>query len=110
LRPGDNLVVSGAFTGHVASARASGVPEDATSDGTHALGRIGYRLWSDGLSNVQVGGSFSRLLTVGGGADANGAHSLTLQDQPEIRVDGNSARDRCPPRAEHSGASKRRPI
>jgi phosphate-selective porin OprO/OprP len=90
LRSGDNLVVSGAFTGHVASRRPSEIPDDATGKGTYILGRVAYRLWSDGLSNIQVGGSMSRILTVGGAAAPGGARTLTLEDQPEIRVDGNS--------------------
>jgi phosphate-selective porin OprO/OprP len=89
FRSGDNLVVSGTFTGHLASRRASEFPGDATADGTHALGRIAYRLWSDSVSNMQLGGSFARKLTVGGDAAPGALRSMTLEDRPEIRVDGN---------------------
>lgn len=89
LRPGDNLVLSAAYTGHV-SARTSDNPDDATVDGTHVLGRVAYRLWSDGLSNVQIGASGSRILGMGDGAGEGAARTLMLQDRPEIRVDGNS--------------------
>jgi phosphate-selective porin OprO/OprP len=89
LRSGDNLVLSAAYTGHV-SARTSDIPDDSTADGTHLLGRVAYRLWSDNLSNVQIGASASRILTMGGGAADGAARALVLQDRPEIRVDGNS--------------------
>jgi len=93
LRAGDNLMVSAAYTGHVASRRASEISEDANGGGTHILGRIAYRLWSDGLSNLQIGANLSRVLTVGGPAGAGGARSLSLQDQPEIRIDGSALVD-----------------
>ena len=93
LRSGDNLVVSSAFTGHIASRRDWEISDDANSGGTHILGRIAYRLWSDGISNFQIGGDVSRILTVGGSAGSTGAHSLSLQDQPEIQVDGNALVD-----------------
>ena len=112
LRDGDNLMVSGAFTGHIASKRASEFSSDANSDGTHLLGRIAYRLWSDGVSNFQIGGDVSRILTVGGPAGPGGARSLSLQDEPEIQVDGNALVDTGPLPAErrrivgHRGGSE----
>lgn len=96
LRPGDNLVVSAAFTGHVASKRDAAIQTDANSDGSHILGRIAYRLWSDGVSNIQLGASLSRVLTIGGSAGPGEARSLRLQEQPEIRIDGNALVDTGP--------------
>ena len=103
LRDGDNLMVSGAFTGHIASKRASEFSSDGNSDGTHLLGRIAYRLWSDGVSNFQIGGDVSRILTVGGPAGPGGARSLSLQDEPEIQVDGNALVDTGPLPAKGGG-------
>ncbi|HEX3484671.1 MAG TPA: hypothetical protein VHT51_06395, partial [Micropepsaceae bacterium] len=48
FRPGDNLVVSGAFTGQQPGANPA-TPTNTTDEGTQALGRIAYRLWSDGF-------------------------------------------------------------
>jgi phosphate-selective porin OprO/OprP len=53
------------------------------------LGRIAYRLWSEGASNVQIGGSLARKLSVGHELASGAAHTVTLEDRPEIRVDGN---------------------
>lgn len=103
LSSGDNLVVSGALTGHIASKRASEISKDANSNGTHILGRIAYRLWSDGVSNIQVGSSVSRILTVGGAAGPGGVRSLSLQDEPEIQVDDNALVDTGPLPAEGGG-------
>jgi len=93
LRSGDNFMISGALTGHIASKRASEISDDSNNNGTHILGRIAYRLWSDGPSNIQLGSSFSRILTVGGPAGPGGARNLSLQDAPEIQIDGNSLVD-----------------
>ena len=89
LRSGDNLVVSGAFTGQNPSSDNTVFPANATYEGTHILGRIAYRLWSDGVTSLQIGGSASRILTVAASAAGGGARTITLQDQPEIRVDGD---------------------
>jgi phosphate-selective porin OprO/OprP len=103
FRSGDNLVVSGAYTGHVASKRDSGIARDANASGTHLLGRLVYRLWSDGVSNVQIGSDVSQVLTLGGPIGAQGAHSLSLRDQPEINVDGNALVDTGPLPAKGGG-------
>ena len=86
---GDNLVVTGALTGQNPSGKNGALPGNSTHEGTQILGRIAYRLWSNGVSNIQIGGSASRLLKVAENAASGGAHVLTLEDQPEIRVDGN---------------------
>jgi phosphate-selective porin OprO/OprP len=103
FRRGDNLVVSGAFTGHVASKRSSEISSDANSNGTHLLGRIVYRLWSDGVSNIQIGGDASRILSVGDTPGPGGARTLSLQDEPEIQVDGNALVDTGPLPAQGGG-------
>lgn len=72
IHAGDNLVVSAAFTGRSA---------DGGNRGTHILGRLAYRLWSDDFSSLQIGGSAARIL------DTQNTHALVLEDAPEIRVD-----------------------
>ena len=86
--PGDNLVVSGAFTGQQPGANPA-TPSNVTDEGTQVLGRIAYRLWSDGFSNVQLGGSGSYITNLTGAATPGGPRTITLQDRPEVRVDGN---------------------
>jgi phosphate-selective porin OprO/OprP len=88
FRPGDNLVVSGAFTGQQPGANPA-TPTNTTDEGSQILGRIAYRLWSDGFSNVQIGGSGSQITNLTGNAVAGGPRTITLQDRPEVRVDGN---------------------
>ena len=88
FRPGDFLVVSGAFTGQNSSGNNAALPDAIRREGTQVLGRIAYRLWSDGLSSIQVGGSASDLLTVAENG-VGGTHTVTLREQPEIRVDGS---------------------
>jgi phosphate-selective porin OprO/OprP len=80
IRPGDNFVVSGAVTGWEPrnSQPGSKEPIDRPAE---LLGRAAYRVWSDGISNLQFGGSAASLLTHAG--------AITLQDRPEIRVDGH---------------------
>ena len=89
FRRGDNLVISGAFTGHNASGENGNLPADRSHEGDEILGRIAYRLWSDGISSLQIGGSASRLLRVGESSTTPGLHAVTLEDRPELRVDGN---------------------
>lgn len=61
--PGDNVIVSGAYTGDrkEATHKSSATVDD---EGSAVLGRVAYRLWSDGDSNIQVGGSASKVLDV----------------------------------------------
>lgn len=89
FRHGDNLVVSGAFTGQNAGGKNGALPADRSHEGDEILGRIAYRLWSDGVSSFHLGGSASRLLRVGESDRDPGLRAVTLQDQPEIRVDGS---------------------
>jgi phosphate-selective porin OprO and OprP len=89
LRPGDNLVVSGAFTGQNPASDNTLLPSNTNYESRQILGRVAYRLWSDGLSNVQIGGSASRILKLAENPTAGDARTISLQDQPEVRVDGS---------------------
>ena len=88
FRPGDNLVVSAAYTGGPTTA-AAGAPTNTTDEGTQIVGRLAYRLWSDGFSNLQIGGNFADLINLTGAASPGGIRTIALQDRPELRVDGN---------------------
>src|SRR5712691_5766537 len=89
LRPGDNLLVSGALTGQNSVSNNTVFPSNAAFEGTKILGRIAYRLPLGDFDGIQVGGDFSRIVSVGGDPAAGGARSVTLQDHPEIRIDGH---------------------
>ena len=87
FKPGDNLVISTAFTGQPTTAPA-GAPTNTTDEGTQLVGRTAYRFWSDGFSNFQVGANFANIFNVTGTATPGGIRTIPLQDRPEIRVDG----------------------
>ena len=88
FRPGDNLIISGAFTGGKTGSNAGHA--NLGDEQTQAFGRVVYRIWSDGISNLQIGGSGGAALYTGGKNTANPLDSLGLRfrDRPEIRVDG----------------------
>ena len=86
---GDNLLISGALTGQNALLNNTAFPSNANFDGTKIFGRIAYRLPLNDFDGIQFGGSASQILSVGPNAAANGAHSVMLQDFPEIRVTGD---------------------
>jgi phosphate-selective porin OprO/OprP len=79
LWKGDNFVISSAYTGERIGSDHTGIP--GNDESTHWLGRLAYRLWSDGVSNIQIGGSYSQVLN-----DDDGA--MTITERPEIRVGG----------------------
>ena len=82
---GDNLAITGSFTG-----ARSGTPAGHGPGGdeqSQILGRVSDRLWSDGLSNFQVGFNYSKVLYSGNSA-GGGVQALNLQDRPQARVDG----------------------
>jgi len=79
LWDGDNFIISGAYTGERIGADHTGIPNN--DENTQALGRIAYRLYSDGTNNIQIGASGATLL--------DPASSVTLQERPEIRVGGD---------------------
>ena len=90
FRPGDNLVLAGSFTGQTAGPTVNNVGDE----GTNILGRAAYRIWSDGtgnvsFSNIQVGTTGARTLSLTGGAVPGAARTWTFQERPEMRVDGN---------------------
>jgi phosphate-selective porin OprO/OprP len=71
----DNILISAAFTGE----RIAVVKTD--DEGTQALGRVAYRLFSDEKSNFQIGASASRILN-------KPNRQLAFSDRPETRADG----------------------
>ena len=86
LWAGDNLAITAAFTGgKTGSAATHGNGGDENSQ---VLGRISERLWTDGLSNVQVGFSGASALYTGNSA-GGGSQALRFRDRPEVRVDGS---------------------
>lgn len=87
LWAGDNLAITGAFTGgKTGSAANHGNPGDENSQ---ILGRISERLWTNGLSNIQIGFSGASILYSGATGNGNGgAQTINLQERPQIRVDG----------------------
>ena len=86
--PGDNLIISGAYTGNKTGSNVG--HGNFGDEQTQAFGRVAYRVWSDGVSNVQVGGSGGAALYSGGAGSATPGAVLGLRfrDRPEIRVDG----------------------
>jgi phosphate-selective porin OprO/OprP len=97
LYGGDNLVVSATFsgqrTGGARTTEVSPLPCSSTTpctddEGTQALGRIAYRLWSDGAANLQVG--FNGASIIDPPARGTGTpRAIQFRDRPEVRVDGN---------------------
>ena len=86
LWAGDNLAITAAFTGgKTGSAATHGNGGDENSQ---VLGRISERLWTDGLSNIQVGFSGASALYTGNSA-GGGSQALRFRDRPEVRVDGS---------------------
>jgi phosphate-selective porin OprO/OprP len=88
FRPGDSLVISGAYTGGKTGSNAG--HGNFGDEATQAIGRVAYRIWSDGISNVQIGGSGGAALYSGANntSNPNGVLGLRFRDRPEIRVDG----------------------
>ena len=82
---GDNTAFDVAFTGgKTGSAAGHGNGGD---EQTQILGRVTDRLWSDGISNFQVGMSIASVLNSGTTA-GSGSTALRFRERPEIRVDG----------------------
>lgn len=81
LWDGDNFLITGAFTGErAANGDHSGIP--GNDESTFALGRVAYRLWSDGTSNVQIGGTYAQVLNQDDSV-------MRLRERPENRVTGD---------------------
>ena len=85
IMPGDNFILTSAFTG--SKTTAPGGTATAHGNGgdeqTQFLSHLSYRFWSDGPSNAIVGFDYATIIGTGGGVN-----SYTLQDRPQIRVDG----------------------
>jgi phosphate-selective porin OprO/OprP len=82
---GDNTAFDVAFTGgKTGSAATHGNGGD---EQTQILARVTDRLWSDGISNFQVGMSIASVLYSGNSA-GGGSQALRFRERPEIRVDG----------------------
>ena len=96
LWPGDNLAFDVAFTGgktgsaqNHGSNAATATPPGAGDENTQLLGRAVERLWTNGLSNIQIGGSAAHVFYSGSNGNPDGgSQSLRFRDRPEIRVDG----------------------
>lgn len=94
LWAGDNLTAtftfSGQKTGSAANHGSGNAPASGNGDeNTQVLGRVTERLWTNGLSNIQIGVSGAKVLSSGSNGNANGgAQTINLQDRPEVRVDG----------------------
>ena len=89
LLPGDNLVISGAYTGAQTTAPAA-ASNQGNDEGTNLLGRTAYRFWSDGVnSNAQIGMSGAEIMSLtGSSGHPSSALTTTFQDRPELRIDG----------------------
>jgi phosphate-selective porin OprO/OprP len=82
---GDNTAFDVAFTGgKTGSAAGHGNGGD---EQTQILGRVTDRLWSDGISNFQLGASLASVLNSGTLA-GGGSETMRFRERPEIRVDG----------------------
>src|SRR5262249_38024719 len=93
LWAGDNLTGTFAFTGgKTGSAQNHGTTSTLPGAGaktSHILARTTDRLWSDGLSNLQLGFSAAQVLYSGSNSNPNGgSQTIRLRDRPQIRVDG----------------------
>jgi phosphate-selective porin OprO/OprP len=87
LWAGDNLAFTTAFTGGKTGIAAN--HGNIGDENTQVLGRLSERLWTDGISNIQVGASGATVLYSGAIGNGNGgSQTLNFQDRPEIRVDG----------------------
>ena len=82
---GDNLTFSLGYTGQTTQ-NNSAIPTDhGTDEGTQAIARATYRLWSDGTSNIQIGANAAEVLSVTGTPIPGAPRSLRFRDRPETR-------------------------
>jgi phosphate-selective porin OprO/OprP len=86
LWAGDNLTATVAFTGGKTGSAAN--HGNGGDENTQILGRATERLWTNGLSNIQIGVSAAKVLNSGSNGVNGGAQTINLQDRPEVRVDG----------------------
>lgn len=85
LDKGDNLILSGAFTGQKVTNGHSGSSLD--DEGTQVLGRLAYRFYSDDNTNLQIGTSAAEIVSISG-TTPDGARNLRFRDRAESRVSG----------------------
>jgi phosphate-selective porin OprO/OprP len=86
LWAGDNLTATATFSGQKTGSAAN--HGNGGDENTQVLGRITERLWSNGLSNIQIGVSGAKVLNSGSNGVNGGSQTINLQDRPEVRVDG----------------------
>ena len=90
LWAGDNLAVTTSFTGGTTGTSTGHGSGTGTAPGgdeqSQWIIRLSDRLWSNGLSNFQIGGNYGKLLYTGGTGAGGG--TVNLQDRPQMRVDG----------------------
>lgn len=85
---GDNVILSGAFTGAaIGTAHGPTAPAASSDDeGTQILGRLAYRIYSDADTNIQIGVDAAQVLSLQGKA-AKDLRTLSFGDRPEYRMD-----------------------
>ncbi len=94
LWPGDNLAVDVAWTGGKTGSAANHGSLSTTpgngDENSQVLGRLVDRLWSDGISNIQIGASGAVVTYSGSNSNPDGgSQTLRFRERPEIRVDGS---------------------
>lgn len=87
LYDGDNFLISGAYTGDRVATNGTSHSAGPDDERTQLVGRLAYRLWSDGVSNLQVGASGAQIMSLQGNTPGV-ARTLQLRERPEIRVTG----------------------
>jgi phosphate-selective porin OprO/OprP len=98
LWAGDNVNMTVAYTGGKTASLAG--HNNGGDEQAQLLGRISDRLWTDGVSNLQIGASGADAI-YSGGVNANGGGVLRLRDRPEVRVDGTRLIDTTNITAKH---------
>jgi phosphate-selective porin OprO/OprP len=87
---GDNPAITSSFTGGntgTTTGHGSGTGTAAGGDEqSQWIIRLSDRLWSQGLSNFQVGFNYGMMIYTGGTGAGGGV--VNLQDRPQMRVDG----------------------
>jgi phosphate-selective porin OprO/OprP len=90
LWTGDHLAITGSFTGGTTGTTTGHGSGTGTAPGgdeqSQAIVRVSERLWTNGLSNIQIGGNYGKLIYTGGTGAGGG--TVNLQDRPQMRVDG----------------------
>lgn len=78
---GDNLLITGAYTGDKIGTTHDGTAPsgDIADESQNVLGRIAYRLWSDGKSNIQIAADGASIIK----HDDN--QTIRLRERPELR-------------------------